>query len=101
MGTAEIEALKSSEENVLRVTAAANAKDLASAIAHGLYDGHRPVLRAIGAGAVNQAVKALIIARGFVATRGIDLMFRPGFAEVPGDGENGVISAVTFLVIPT
>jgi stage V sporulation protein S len=101
MGSPEITANKAGEEQILRVTGSANAKELAAVISHAIYDGHRPVLRAIGAGAVNQAVKACIIARGYVATRGTDLVFRPGFAEVPGDGENGIVSAITFLVIPT
>jgi len=100
MGSPEVTALKPGEE-VLRVTASANAKELAAVVSHAIYDGNRPVLRAIGAGAVNQAIKACVIARGYVATRGIDLVFRPGFAEVPGDGENGMISAITLLVIPT
>lgn len=39
-------------------------------------------MRAIGAGAVNQAVKACAIARGYVAVRGIDLLVRPGFGTV-------------------
>lgn len=97
MGTAEI-VPTSAEENVLRVTSAANPKELAAVISHAIYDGHRPVLRAIGAGAVNQAVKACVIARGYVATRGTDLVVRPGFANVIG--ENGEISAITLLVIP-
>ena len=88
----------SGEENVLRVTSAANPKELAAVISHAVYDGHRPVLRAIGAGAVNQAIKACVIARGYVATRGTDLVIRPGFANVTG--ENGEISAITLLVIP-
>lgn len=83
------------------MTASANAKELAAVISHAIYDGHKPVLRAIGAGAVNQAIKACVIARGYVATRGVDLVFRPGFAEVPGDGENGIISAITLKVLTT
>ena len=97
MGTAEI-VTQPAEENVLRVTGSANPKELAAVISHALYDGHKPILRAIGAGAVNQAVKACVIARGYVATRGIEIVVRPGFANVIG--ENGEISAITLLVIP-
>lgn len=99
MGIAEDSISPSAEEQVLRVTNMANPKELAAVISHGIYDGHKPVLRAIGAGAVNQAVKACVIARGYVATRGIDLVIRPGFANV--QGENGEISAITLLVLPT
>lgn len=98
MGTSEIKS-PTAEDQVLRVTNIANPKDLAAVISHGIYDGHRPVLRAIGAGALNQALKACIIARGYVAARGIDLVVRPGFATVNGEqGED--TTAITLLVIP-
>jgi stage V sporulation protein S len=98
MGSPEITEHPSAEDQVLRVTNMANPKELAAVISHGIYDGHRPVLRAIGAGAVNQAIKACVIARGYVATRGVDLVVRPGFATV--NGETGEISAITLMVIP-
>lgn len=66
----------------LRVAAKTPPIDLASAISHGLYDGKKVRLRAIGAGAVNQAVKATVIASGYVAQRGLSLAIRPGFVNV-------------------
>jgi stage V sporulation protein S len=69
-------------EDVLRVSGGTSAKDLAAAISHAIYDGRKPILRAIGAGAVNQAVKAVAIAQSFVGSRGLILSIRPGFAEV-------------------
>jgi stage V sporulation protein S len=62
-----------------------------------IYDHERPVLRAIGAGAINQAVKAIAIARGLVAPRGIDLTCRPGFQPVDIDGQE--YSAMTFALL--
>lgn len=44
-------------------------------------------VQAIGAGALNQAVKAVAIARGFVAPSGLDLMFVPAFVDVIIEGE--------------
>ena len=44
-------------------------------------------MQAIGAGALNQAVKAVAIARGFVAPSGVDLVCVPAFAEVQVEGE--------------
>lgn len=44
-------------------------------------------VQAIGAGALNQAVKAIAIARGFVAPSGLDLMFVPAFVDVIIEGE--------------
>lgn len=84
-------------EAIIRVSAGSPPEKVASAIAHTLYDGKRATCRAIGAGAVNQAVKACAIARGYVATRGMDLTVRPGFATV--DGDNGSASAIVLIVI--
>ncbi len=44
-------------------------------------------LQVIGAGALNQAVKAIAIARGFVAPSGFDLIFVPAFVDIEIDGE--------------
>lgn len=85
------------EKGVLRVGAASPAQSLASAISHALYDNQKVVLRAIGAGSVNQAMKGCAIARGYVAQRGLDLVVRPGFTEV--EGKHGdELSAMLFIV---
>jgi stage V sporulation protein S len=44
-------------------------------------------VQAIGAGATNQAVKSIAIARGYLAPSGIDIVCVPGFASVDIDGE--------------
>lgn len=95
--TSTVDVPENTEESVLRVKGSANATNLAQAISYAITDNKRVVLRAIGAGAVNQAVKAMAIARGLVATRGLDLTFRPGFTTVTG--EEGEVSAITFLII--
>lgn len=71
-----------SKDMVLRVGAGSNASATASALAHAIYEGKNVVLRAIGAGAVNQTVKALAIANSFVGSRGFSLTYRPGFDVV-------------------
>lgn len=86
-----------SEENFLRVSASSNPQSVASAIAHAIYDTRRVVLRAVGAGAVNQAVKAIAISRGYAAPRGFDLVCKPGFANV--ESRDGTISAIVFTII--
>jgi len=86
---------KDTEEKFLRVSAGSNAQSVGSAIAHALYESPQIKLRAVGASAVNQAVKACAIARGFVAPRGVDLCFIIGFDDIVGD--NGeTISAIAF-----
>jgi stage V sporulation protein S len=88
------------EEVLLKVKSSSPASSLASAISHGVYDGKRVTLRAIGAGAVNQAVKAVAIAGSFVAPRGLSLTVRPGFTTVTlGDG--AYRSAIILYVIPS
>ena len=86
----------STEEPFLRVSAGSNPQSVASAIAHAIYDKKEVKLRAVGAGAVNQAVKAIAIARGYVAPRGLDLTCRPGFTTV--DSRDGSISAIVFTI---
>lgn len=85
-----------SEDDVLRVSGGTSAHDLAAAISHMVYDGKKPVLRAIGAGAVNQAVKAVAIAQSFVGSRGLILSMRPGFQEVAM--QDGTTTAIVLRV---
>jgi stage V sporulation protein S len=84
------------EETVLRVSASGNPQAVASAIAHAIYESKEVKLRAVGAGAVNQAIKAIAIARGYTAPRGIDLACVPGFASVESNGDT--ISAIVLKV---
>lgn len=84
------------EEPLLRVSAGSNPQSVASAIAHAIYDTKLVKVRAVGAGAVNQAVKAVAIARGYVAPRGLDLVMKPGFQTI--ESRDGEISAVVFVI---
>ena len=82
----------------MRVGAQSNPQSLASAISHALYDNKSVTLRAIGAGAVCQAMKAVAIARGFVGPRGMDIAIVPGWANVTGD-RGDALSAMTFKLV--
>ena len=66
-------------EESIKVAARSDTKALAKTVASALNDSDRVKMRAIGAAAVNQAMKAIAIARGYVAQRGQDLVCRPGF----------------------
>lgn len=88
---------ESKDETVLRVSGSGNPQAIASAIAHAIYETKEVKLRAVGAGAVNQAIKAIAIARGYTAPRGIDLACVPGFASVDSNGDT--ISAIVLKVI--
>ena len=94
--TEENTVLPSTEEPFLRVSAGSSPQSVASAIAHAIYENRAVKLRAVGAGAVNQAVKAMAIARGYVAPRGLDLTCKPGFATI--ESRDGEISAIVFAI---
>lgn len=86
--------LNTTVDDVLKVSGSSNPQSVGSILARSINAGHLPKMRAIGASAVNQAVKAAAIARGFVAPRGIDLSFVIGFDDI--QGENGeTISAIS------
>ena len=65
-----------------------SSKSVAGAIAGSVKENSKAEMQAIGAGALNQAVKAVAIARGFVAPAGVDLVCIPAFAEVQVEGED-------------
>lgn len=88
------------EDGVIKVSGSASPTSVASVLARSVVEGHasKVKMRAIGAGAVNQASKACAIARGFVAARGIDLSFVIGFEDVQGD-EGKLISSLVWKPI--
>ena len=73
---------------ILKVSSKSNPNGVAGAIANVIRDGKSVEIQAVGAGALNQAVKAVAIARGFVAPTGVDLVCIPAFAEVQVEGED-------------
>ena len=83
---------------VLKVSAQSNPKSVAGALAAVLRERGTAEVQAVGAGAVNQSIKAIAIARGFVAPNGINLITIPAFAEITIDGEER--TAIRFIVEP-
>ncbi|MCW2278424.1 stage V sporulation protein S [Heliophilum fasciatum] len=82
----------------LKVSAQSNPKSVAGALAAILREKGKAEIQAVGAGAVNQAVKAIAIARGFVAPNGINLIAIPAFVEIAIEGEER--TAIKFIVEP-
>jgi stage V sporulation protein S len=72
---------------VLKVSAKSQPKSVAGAIAAVLREKGAVEVQAVGAGAVNQTVKSIAIARGYVAPNGIDLVCIPAFAKIAIDDE--------------
>lgn len=82
--------------NTLKVSSKSNPNSVAGALAGIIKEEHAAELQTVGAGALNQAVKAIAIARGFLAPVGIDLVCVPSFAEIEILGEQR--TAIKFLV---
>lgn len=72
---------------VLKVSAQSNPNKVAGALAGTIREQGRTELHTIGAGSLNQAIKAIAITRGFVAPSGIDLICIPAFCDLEVDGE--------------
>ncbi|MBS3812112.1 MAG: stage V sporulation protein S [Halanaerobiales bacterium] len=72
---------------VLKVAASSSPNSVAGALAGVVREEGMAELQAIGAGALNQGIKAVAIARGFVAPSGIDLYCIPAFIDIEIDGE--------------
>jgi stage V sporulation protein S len=81
---------------VLKVSSKSNPNAVAGALAGVIRHSGAVEVQVVGAGALNQAVKAVAIARGFVAPSGIDLVCVPTFADIEIDGEGR--TAIRLLV---
>ncbi|NLK08134.1 MAG: stage V sporulation protein S [Firmicutes bacterium] len=85
-------------KQVLKVSSRSNPNSVAGALAGVLRERGAAEMQAIGAGAINQAVKAVAIARGFVAPSGVDLICIPAFTDIEIDGEER--TAIKIIVEP-
>ena len=72
---------------VLKISSKSNPNSVAGAIAGMIKEYGKVEIQAIGAGALNQAIKAIAIARGFVAPSGKNLVCIPAFTDIVIDGD--------------
>lgn len=82
----------------LKVSSTSEPKAAAGALANTIREQGWAEIQVIGPKAVNQAVKAIAIARGYIAPSGIDLIAVPSFTEVIINGEER--TAIRFIVKP-
>lgn len=82
----------------LKIAAKSNPNAVAGALAGVIREKGKAEMQAIGAGAINQAIKAVAIARGFVAPSGINLVCIPAFVDVQINGE--AKTAIRILIGP-
>lgn len=72
---------------IIKVSSKSNPNSVAGALANYLREKDEVEMQAIGAGALNQAIKAIAIARGFVAPSGKNLICIPAFSNILIDNE--------------
>lgn len=73
---------------VLKVSSRSVPNSVAGAIAGVIRENKSVEIQAVGAGAANQAIKSVAIARGYLAPIGIDLICIPAFTSIQIDGED-------------
>lgn len=84
--------------DVLKVSSKSSPNAVAGALAGVIRERGSAEIQAIGAGALNQSVKAVAIARGFVAPSGMDLVCIPAFTDIVIDDEER--TAIKLIVEP-
>ena len=83
---------------ILKVAAKSNPNTVAGALAGVVRKQGMAEMQAVGAGSLNQAIKAIAIARGFVAPSGIELVCVPAFVDIEIDGVGK--TAIKLIVSP-
>ena len=73
--------------DVLKVSSKSKPNSVAGALANAFREKQSVEIQAVGAGSLNQAIKAIAIARGYVAPTGKDLICVPAFSDIVIDGE--------------
>jgi stage V sporulation protein S len=84
--------------DIIRVAARSRPAAVAGAIAGSIREKGRAEVQAIGARAVHQAIKAVTIARGYLALEGMDVICLPMFVKVDIEGQER--TAIRFIVEP-
>jgi stage V sporulation protein S len=84
--------------DVIKVSARSRSTAVAGAIAGVIREHKHAEVQAIGAGAVNQAIKAAAIARGYQELDGIDICCIPQFAEIEIEGQER--TAIRLVIEP-
>ena len=82
----------------LKVSSKSSPASVAGAIAGLVKDGTPVNMQCVGAGAVNQAIKAVAIARGFLIPTGVDISCAPTFSDVEIAGESRTAIRIAIFV---
>lgn len=82
--------------NIIKVSARSRTAAVAGAIAGVMRESNHAEVQAIGAGAVNQAVKAIVIAKGYLAEEDVHIVCVPSFVDVDIDDQER--TAIRFVI---
>jgi stage V sporulation protein S len=94
----QAQAKEATSMDIIRVAARSRSTSVAGAIAGVVRESGRAETQAIGAGAVNQAIKAVAIALGYLELDGINMVCIPEFVDVEIEGQER--TAVKLSVVP-
>ena len=83
---------------LLKVSSKSKPNAVAGALAGVIREKGMAEIQAVGAGAINQTIKAIAIARGFLLPAGMDIYFVPSFSDIEINGEER--TAIRFVVKP-
>jgi stage V sporulation protein S len=81
--------------SIIKVSARSRTASVAGAIAGVIRESGRAEVQAIGAGAVNQAIKAIAIASGYLAEENVFVVCMPHFADVDIEGQERTAVKIT------
>lgn len=82
----------------IKVSGKSPVPQLAGSIIKSIEDGNSIEVRAVGASAVNQMYKGIAVARGTLATKGKDLLIKPGFSEIHEDGVEKTVMIANLVI---
>ncbi|MGB1251575.1 MAG: stage V sporulation protein S [Candidatus Promineifilaceae bacterium] len=84
--------------DIIKVSARSRTASVAGAVAGVMRESGKAEVQAIGAGAVNQALKAIAIARGYLLEEAMDIVCIPSFVDITIEGADR--TALRILVLP-
>ena len=84
--------------SILKVASQSDPNKVAGALAGTIRESGKAEIQTIGAGALNQAIKSIAIARGFLAPGGVDLVCYPAFIDIEVEGNER--TAIRLFVMP-
>lgn len=87
VGSSGVQAVERHSAEVLKVSTRSRPSAVAGAIAGVIRENGMAEVQSIGAGATNQAIKAVAIARSYLSEEGIDIVCTPSFIDVAIDDE--------------